>query len=230
MIKEKIIIALDTPSLDKAKIIIDKLNEEVIFYKIGIALFTRTGPAIIEELKKAGKKIFLDLKYFDIPNSMALAAIAAADLSADIINFHCLSGQEALKYVREKLIDHCLKNNLNIPKLFGVSVLTSFKQQEETLPVVLELAKIAKNANLDGIICSFNEITAIKKEFGKDFQVIVPGIRMPGEEAEDQKRIATPKQAFDAGADYIVIGRPILQAENPKLAFQNIVDSLISLQ
>jgi len=227
MLKEKIIIALDTESVDKAKLLIDKLGEEVIFYKIGIVLFTRVGPIFVNDLKQRGKKIFLDLKYFDIPNSMALAAIAAADLGVDIINFHCLAGQEALKYVKDKLIDHCQKNNMPVPKLFGVSVLTSFKQQEETLPVVLELGKIAKNAGLDGIICSFNELSAIKKEFGNDFQVIVPGIRMHGEALNDQQRVATPKEALKAGADYIVIGRPILQAEDPKLLIKNIINSCL---
>ncbi len=227
MLNEKIIIALDTDSAEKARVLIDKLGEEVVFYKIGIVLFTRVGPPFVDTMKQLGKKIFLDLKYFDIPNSMALATIAAADLGVDIINFHCLAGQEALKYVKDELGEHCQKNNLAIPKLFGVSVLTSFKQQEETLPVVLELGKIAKNAGLDGIVCSYNELSAVKKEFGNDFKVIVPGIRMQGEALNDQQRVATPKEALNAGADYIVIGRPILQAEDPRLVFKNIISSCL---
>ncbi|OGF59929.1 MAG: orotidine 5'-phosphate decarboxylase [Candidatus Fischerbacteria bacterium RBG_13_37_8] len=223
MIHDKIIIALDTDSEEKARLLVEQLGDEAVFYKIGIVLFTKVGPAFIKEMKKRGKKIFFDLKFFDIPNSMALASIAGVEAGVDIINYHCLAGEESLREVQMRVAEYCVKGNYKLPLLIGVTVLTSVEGDEQTRARVLSLCHVAKNAGLAGVVCSPMEVAAIKKIYGKDFKTVVPGIRLPEGKLDDQKRAASPSIAFKNGADYIVVGRPIIQATNPKDAFQAIV-------
>jgi len=226
MINEKIIIALDFDTADAAFKLVNELGEDAIFYKVGIGLFTKGGPEIVKELVRLGKRIFLDLKFFDIPNSMILASKAGIDLGVSIINYHCMAGEKALREVADKIGDYCKEKNLNKPLLIGVSVLTSVENTGDTFEQVIKLAGIAKDACLDGVVCSALEINAIKQRYGNDFKVIVPGIRMPDNELDDQKRAATPRYAFSQGADYIVVGRPIIKAPSPTSAFQRIIKDI----
>ncbi len=224
MINDKIIIALDLDSIDEAYKLVEELGEIATFYKIGISLFTKDGPNLVNELIKKKKKIFLDLKFFDIPNSMTLASIAAIELGVNILNYHCMAGESSLKIVTDKIQEYCNSKKLNKPLLIGVTVLTSVQEDKKTLEDVLRLANIANKACLDGIVCSAFEIKMIKQNFGNNFKVIVPGIRMVDNEINDQKRVATPDYAFSQGADYIVVGRPIIKAEQPRQVFNKILE------
>lgn len=224
MIEERVIIALDFSSADKAYAIVEELGEAVNFYKIGISLFTRSGPEFIKELIRLRKRIFLDLKFFDIPNSMVLASLAGIDLGVSIINFHCMAGGEALKEVSDKLREYCNEKGIDKPLLIGVTVLTSMEGNEEIYNQVIKLAGVAKNASLDGVVCSPLEISSIKEMYGRDFKVVVPGIRLDDNSLDDQKRTSTAGYAFRRGADYIVVGRPVIKAEKPLLAFKKLIE------
>jgi len=223
MINEKIIVALDTDSVEQARTIITVLGEKGIFYKVGISLFTKAGPDFIKEIVGMGKKVFLDMKFFDIPNSMLLASIAGAELGVEIINYHCLAGEKPLKEVKDLLTEYCSKKSIKLPYLIGVTVLTSVENEGNMKDVVLRMCHIAKNAGLDGVVCSTMELNAIKEQYGIEFKTVVPGIRMPENQMDDQKRSGTPFSAFTQGADYIVVGRPIIKAVNPRNALENII-------
>lgn len=226
MIEERIIIALDFDDANKAYAIVKELGAAVSFYKIGISLFTRSGPEFIKELIRLKKKIFLDLKFFDIPNSMILGSLAGIDLGVSIINYHCMAGEEALKEVSNKLREYCSEEGIEKPLLIGVTVLTSMEGNKEIHDQVITLAGIAKNALLDGVVCSAWEISSIKEMYGRDFKVVVPGIRLADISLDDQKRIATACYSFSKGADYIVVGRPIIKAEKPLLAFKKLIEGM----
>lgn len=223
MINEKIIIALDTDSADQARSLINMLGKEGLFYKVGITLFTKAGPGFVKEIVGMGKKVFLDLKFFDIPNSMLLASIAGAELGVEIINYHCLAGEKSLKEVKDSFTEYCTQKNIKLPQLIGVTVLTSVENDPHLKETVLKMCGIAKNAGLNGVVCSTMELESIKKKFGAGFKTVVPGVRMPENQLDDQKRAGTPFSAFKQGADYIVVGRPIIKATDPVLALRNVI-------
>ncbi len=232
--KNRLIVALDVDTLDKAVELVETLSPEVEIFKVGIAPFTDYGPQILSTIEKCGKKVFLDLKFHDIPNTVKNAACVAAKKGVFMMNFHCLGGKKMMEAAAKSCDGACAAAGNKKPILLGVTVLTSMggEDLEETGiagPVekrVLALAALAKEAGLDGVVASAKEARAIKKELGKHFIVVTPGVRPSWADEGDQKRILTPRQAIAEGADYIVVGRPIIEADDPLLAAKRIIEEM----
>ncbi|MCX5692510.1 MAG: orotidine-5'-phosphate decarboxylase [Candidatus Omnitrophica bacterium] len=230
MIKDRIIIALDVNTLKEEERLLDILSPEAQIFKIGMELFYSCGPKAIDLVKKYDKDIFLDLKFHDIPNTVYAASKAAVRFGVFMFNVHASGGDSMMKKAVEAAEEESGKLGISRPKILGVTVLTSMdgealkrsgvnKSPEEQ---VLNLAKLARDAGLDGVVASPEEIIAVRKNTGRDFLIVTPGVRPEGSEAGDQKRVATPKEAFERGADYIVIGRPVTKAKDPVKAFRTI--------
>lgn len=232
-ITQKIIVALDVDNKTKALDLISQLPE-IATFKIGLKLFTAEGPSLLEEISRLRKGVFLDLKLHDIPNTVAGAVKMGVRHGASMMTLHTSGGEEMM--VRAVEAAHIASQEGNTPKplLMGVTVLTSLKDQQlkeigmtlNAAEQVLHLARIARRAGLDGVVCSPLEIELIKKEFGNDLLIVTPGIRPTWAAAQDQKRIMTPSQAVEKGADYLVIGRPIIAAPSPQAAFEKIRQEL----
>lgn len=229
--KDKIIVALDLPSVDAARTMIKTLGNDVSWYKIGLQLFALGGPAFVKEVKAACAKVFLDLKFHDIPNTVTSAVESACALGVDMLTIHLSGGSEICQAaVRAR--------GSNSTLILGVTVLTS--QTEATLSEiginrsltqqVISLATLAKAAGVTGLIASPLELKPLRQEFGKSFVIVTPGVRPTWSEAGDQKRFTTPSEAIKLGADYLVIGRPITASPDPKAAFSRIASELASNQ
>jgi orotidine-5'-phosphate decarboxylase len=223
---KSLIVALDLPSAAAALALVDRLGEPATFFKVGAQLFTREGPALVEELKERGKQVFLDLKYHDIPNTVARSVEAAAELGVDLLTLHASGGSAMLKAARDAVGE-------DGPLLVGVTLLTSFtaadveevwdKELRSIRDEVERLAALAAEAGLDGVVSSTLEVEAVKRKHGAGFLVVTPGIRPAGGLVGDQVRTATPAAAVRAGADYLVVGRPIYDAPDPTRVFQQIL-------
>ncbi len=226
---EKLIVALDVKSLAEAKEIIKKLSPIVRIFKVGMGLFTMCGPDAVTLVHDSGARVFLDLKFHDIPNTVAHAVRSAAKLGVFMVNIHALGGSEMMMRAVE-----AARESENKPKLLGVTVLTSMDQSsisevgidKKIEDEVVALARLGKDSGLDGVVASPNETNLIRKNLGKDFVIVTPGIRPAGAEKGDQKRIMTPKDAIKAGADYIVVGRPIIEADDPAEAARKIIKEM----
>jgi len=231
--ENKVIIALDVDTKNKALDLVDRL-EAARMFKVGLELFTAEGPSLLRELKQRGKQVFLDLKLHDIPNTVAGAVSAGTAHGIQMMTLHASGGLGMMRSARDAAEAASQKSGLRRPLLLGVTVLTSLKSQElaaigmtaDTEAQVLRLARLSREAGLDGVVCSPWEIDLIKEECGRDFLVVTPGIRPAWAAAQDQKRIMTPAQALQRGADYIVVGRPVTQAESPAGAFEAIIKEL----
>ncbi len=222
-ISHKLIVALDINTFKEAKRFVGQLFPKVQIFKIGPVLFTAYGPKVIELVRKKGAEVFLDLKFHDIPNTVANAVRQAARLRVRMLTLHTAGGEEMLKVAARATQDEARRLKIKKPVLLGITVLTSDKVKTGTLKTVLERAKLAKACGLDGVVCSVQEAAAVRKVCGKDFIIVTPGIRPKGAEAGDQKRVATAKDAIAAGANYIVVGRPILEAKDPLGVVKNIL-------
>jgi len=228
--KERIIIALDAGTKQEALALAEALGQARIF-KIGLELFTAEGPALLDEAVRMGKKPFLDLKFHDIPNTVAGAVRSATRHGVHMLTLHASGGKEMMAAAARAAREESARTGKGRPILLGVTVLTSLKDDElqrigfahAVADQVLRLAVLAKDAGLDGVVCSPHEIEIIKKECGRDFLVVTPGIRPAWAAAQDQKRIMTPAEALGKGADYIVIGRPVTGAPSPGDAFLRIL-------
>lgn len=215
----RVIVAVDAHSMEEALQLVERLQPGLCRLKVGKELFTACGPAIVEQLMARGFEIFLDLKYHDIPNTVAKACAAAAALGVWMLNVHASGGSRMLVAAREA-VDKAAAPK---PLLIAVTVLTSLQQEdlldlgfvEEPQALVFRLAGLAQEAGLDGVVCSAQEATAMKGRFGLEFKLVTPGIRLPGDAAGDQRRIMTPADAVKAGADYVVIGRSITASDDP---------------
>jgi orotidine-5'-phosphate decarboxylase len=227
--KDKIIVALDLPSVDEARKLISVLGDDVSWYKIGLQLFSLGGPAFLQEVKESGAKIFLDLKFHDIPNTVRSAVESSCTLGADMLTIHLCGGTEMCQAAVEG-------RGTSSTVLLGVTVLTS--QTEATLfeigihrsltQQVLSLATLAKATGVTGLIASPLELEPLRNKFGKDLVIVTPGVRPTWSTAGDQKRFTTPADALKLGADYLVIGRPITAAPDPQAAFLRIASELSS--
>ena len=205
----KIMVALDVTNKAQALAMSDTLGESVGWVKVGLRLFVAEGPVLIADLTQT-HKVFLDLKFHDIPNTVAQAIESAGALGVQMVNVHAGGGQPMLEAAAKAA--QAFPDML----LIAVTVLTSDTMpKEQALKVALERAKLAKDAGLDGVVCSVHETAQIKQVCGADFITVTPGIRWGNQDTQDQQRIADPKMAVESGSDYLVIGRPILQAENP---------------
>lgn len=224
-----IIVALDFPNREAALDLAARLDPAQCRVKVGKELFTRSGPGVVEALQARGFEVFLDLKFHDIPNTTAMAVKAAAELGVWMVNVHCSGGLRMMSACRETLD----KLGGRKPLLIGVTVLTSMEREDlagigldiEPQQQVLRLAGLAEQAGLDGLVCSAQEAVALKAAH-PSLQLVTPGIRPAGSAQDDQRRILTPRQALEAGSDYLVIGRPISQAADPAQALAAVVAEL----
>ncbi len=232
---ERIILALDVEGYDEAIDIVQRFREDLDIFKVGSELFTSAGPRIVEEINAMGKRVFLDLKFHDIPHTVCKAALAAARLGVFMFNIHTLGGFEMMNQAARTLSKLSLEKNIKRPKLIGVTILTSIDQKalrdELGMDVrmstqVKHLAGMAQRAGLDGVVASPEDAEIIRPRFGKGFLIVTPGIRPPWVPPDDQKRTATPKQALRRGADYLVIGRAITAQPDPLGALRRIEEEI----
>ncbi|MBI0113254.1 orotidine 5'-phosphate decarboxylase [Gilliamella apis] len=227
-----IIVAVDFSDTKSAWNFIDKVEPKDCRLKIGKELFTHAGPDFIKQIKQKGFDIFLDLKFHDIPNTVAKAVAAAAELGVWMTNVHASGGIRMMEAAKDALYPF----GKDAPLLIAVTVLTSMESSDlkeigiEVSPLeqATRLALLAKNCGLDGVVCSAKEVQSFRTRLGSDFKLVTPGIRPAGSTPDDQRRIMTPQRAQAAGADYLVIGRPITQAEDPSKALQTILSTLDS--
>ena len=233
MSKSRLIVALDYPAEDDALELIEKLDPGCCRLKIGKELFTRTGPEFVKHLSAIGFDTFLDLKFHDIPNTVAKACKAAGDLGVWMLNVHALGGLRMMIAAREAVSDM-----ENPPLLVAVTLLTSIDRDSmhdigltgEPGEATVRLATLAKQAEMDGVVCSPVDVKSIRDTMGNDFCLVTPGIRPVGTRSNDQIRVASPCQALESGADYLVIGRPITAAPDPAAALAAIQQDITSFE
>jgi len=231
--QKRIIIALDLENKDKGLALVGELREARVF-KVGLELFTAEGPQLVKDIQALGKEVFLDLKLHDIPNTAAEAVRSGVRHGASMMTIHASGGYEMMAKAAEVARSESEKRQTLKPLLLGVTILTSLKNEDlnsigmvpDTAAQVLRLATLAKKAGMDGVVCSAQEIEIVREGAGPGFLIVTPGIRPAWAAAQDQKRIMTPAQAVEKGADYLVVGRPITQAASPRDAFLKIVEEM----
>lgn len=235
MSKEKIIVALDVETAAEAREIIGELRDEVGAFKIGLQLFTSEGASFVRDAAARGVKIFLDVKFHDIPNTVAKAAVEVARLGVWMFNIHAAGGSEMMRKTVMSVDEVCARENLKRPKIIGVTVVTSSDKEtlretgieKEIKSQVLNLAQLTAKCGLDGVVASAEETREIRANIQReDFLIVTPGIRPVFATNDDQKRVMTPKDAVGAGSDYLVIGRPILRAANKTQAVREILKEI----
>ncbi len=224
--RDRLIVALDFPSLDPALELVRKVSGHAGMFKIGKELFTREGPRAVQALTGLGEKVFLDLKYHDIPNTVGRAVDAAVALGASLINVHASGGRKMMQAAAEAAEGRTA--------VIAVTVLTSLDDGDikeaglsgKVGDLVVRLTHLALDSGLDGVVAAPTDVARLRKELGQDFLIVTPGVRPSGSSKDDQTRIATPAEAVRQGADYIVVGRPITQAEDPVEAADQIVGEM----
>jgi orotidine-5'-phosphate decarboxylase len=227
--KSSIIVALDYTSTNAALSLADQLDPTLCRVKVGKELFTREGPSVVTALQARGFEVFLDLKFHDIPNTVASAVHAAADLGVWMVNVHASGGRRMMTAARERLQQHHYST-----LLIAVTVLTSSERSDlaeigldvDPIIQVQRLAKLTDDCGLHGVVCSAQEATLLRTAHAQPFALVTPGIRPVGSASDDQRRVMTPKQAVDVGVDYMVRGRPITQAANPIAALQAVLTEI----
>ena len=226
----KIIVALDYPDQEPALQLVNQLSPELCRLKIGKELFTAAGPQLIETVKDKGFEVFLDLKFHDIPNTVAKSCEAAARLGVWMVNVHALGGKKMMQAACEAVAKFDKP-----PRLIAVTILTSMDEQDiaeiglrgSPEENVISLARLAKASGLDGVVCSPKEVNQLRQQLGEEFCLVTPGVRPQGADQDDQKRTMTPKQALRSGASYLVIGRPITKADDPLQALTVICTEIL---
>ena len=235
--REKIILALDFPDAKHAIDIVDRFRDHVNIFKVGLELFISAGPSIVEEINKLGKKVFLDLKLHDITNTVTRAALAATRLGVYMFNVHASGGLDMMRQCRESVVELCLKENIQKPKILGVTVLTGLTNDviKDELCIhhnlkthVKHLAKLTHEAGLDGIVASGQEVGILRGHFGKGFIIVTPGIRASWSPPDDQRRTMTPREAIREGADYIVLGRTVFNQKDPLKTLELIAEEILT--
>jgi orotidine-5'-phosphate decarboxylase len=237
MSKAQLMVALDVDTFEQARKLIDELGDSVEIFKVGSQMFTAHGPFITRYLQTKGKKVFLDLKFHDIPNTVASAVKSAVGLSVSpsndpgfaplyMLTVHTAGGKEMLEAAVEAAREKSKNLNVQRPLIIGVTVLTSTTKDEGTQELVLQRARLAKEAGLDGVVASVEEAASIRRELGRDFLIVTPGIRPADVVLNDQKRVATPEIAIAQGSNFLVVGRPIIQAASPRAAALQILESI----
>lgn len=225
-----VIVALDYADQNRALALVDSLNPDHCRLKIGKEMFTRFGPELVKNIQQRGFDIFLDLKFHDIPNTVARAVTAAAELGVWMVNVHACGGRRMMEAARDAL--HSF--GAQAPYLIAVTVLTSMDQSDllelgiDKSPAAYaeQLALQAQQCGLDGVVCSAHEAASFRKRLGDKYMLVTPGIRPQGSNEDDQRRIMTPQEALQAGVNYMVIGRPVTQSEEPRATLQHILNSL----
>ena len=230
----RLIAALDFPTVEAAKKAVEEIGDAVAYYKVGMELYYAAGNDMIRFLKEHDKKVFLDLKLQDIPNTVASALKVEARLGVDMINVHAVGGKKMMEAAAKAVKETAEELGVERPKLIAVTILTSMDEEQfadlnykNTIPEqVVALAKLAKAAGLDGVVASPKEAAAIREACGPDFLIVTPGVRPAGSALDDQSRVTTPAQAFANGSTHIVVGRPIMKAEDRKQAAKAIVEEI----
>ncbi len=229
--RDRLILALDLPSLEATEGMLKRLQGKIHLFKVGLELFTAEGPRVITRIHDRGGKVFLDLKLHDIPQTVAAAVAKAVQWGVFMLDVHVAGGEEMMRAAAHAAADRAEAIGIERPRLLGVTVLTSLVQADlQILGIgqaleeqVLSLARLAKEAGLDGVVASPREAEAIRRRLGPDLLLVTPGIRSRVGETDDQRRVATARDALKAGADYIVVGRPILKAADPVEAVEKLV-------
>lgn len=230
--RERLIVALDVSSAAAAQKIVAAVGDSAFLYKVGKQLFTAEGPAVVRDLVASGRRVFLDLKFHDIPNTVAAAVAAAAQLNISMLTVHASGGSRMLKAATEAAAASASK-----PMVLGVTVLTSFRDADvqevgfsgRVVDNVLRLAALARSCGCGGIVTSAREAAEVRRELGAGFAIVTPGVRPAGSEVGDQARVVTPAEAIANGASHIVVGRPITSAANPQAAARAIVEEMASV-
>ena len=230
----KVFVALDYPEASAAFAAFRQLQPVNPYFKVGLELFVSAGPAFVQSLADNGAKLFLDLKFHDIPNTVAGAVRASTRLGVEFLNIHCGGGTAMMRAAAEANKSEALKLSLPAPKLLGVTVLTSLDDQavqeigfpRSASAQVKQFVELAQSAGLDGVVCSAHELPLVRQLTGPGFATMVPGIRPAGASADDQKRTLSPREAASAGATCLVIGRPVTAAANPVAALEGILAEL----
>jgi orotidine-5'-phosphate decarboxylase len=231
--KEKIIFALDVEHFEEAQKLVIEFKDHVGMFKVGKQLFTHCGPKIVDFINMKSSKVFLDLKYHDIPNTVAKSVIEAAKLGVELVNVHASGGFTMMKEAKTALHDAVRNLGLHKPKIIGVTVLTSLDESELKrvgfeMPVIeltRKLALLTKEAGLDGVVAGGSEIEMIRDLCGKDFIIVTPGVRID-DKKNDQKRTITPQEAIEKGATYIVLGRAVRDNQNPQALLEKISEDI----
>jgi orotidine-5'-phosphate decarboxylase len=235
-VHDRIIVPLDVSTEAAAIALLDQLPQ-VSFWKVGLELFVSTGPTLLQELKTRQKKIFLDLKFHDIPNTMAGACQAAGCYGVDLLTVHATAGKEALQAAQQAATEGAIAAGNSPPNLLAITILTSLTARTlafdlkiplELPEYALHMALLAQKAGLAGAVCSPQEVEQLRQICGPDFLLVCPGIRPAWAASGDQRRTTTPRDAIQAGASYLVIGRPITAAEDPAAAFDRICEEITS--
>jgi orotidine-5'-phosphate decarboxylase len=229
--RERLIVALDVPTAAQARQLVAAVGDAASFYKVGKQLFTAEGPQVVRDLVASGRKVFLDLKYHDIPNTVAEAVRAASRLGVSMLNVHASGGSKMLRAAAEAAAQSDAK-----PKVLAVTVLTSLSDQDlqeigvsgRAMDQVLRLAQLARVNGCMGVVASAREAKEIRREIGEGFLIVTPGVRPAGSDVNDQARIVTPAEAMSAGATHIVVGRPISAAADPGKAARAVVEEMES--
>jgi orotidine-5'-phosphate decarboxylase len=232
MHKSRVIVALDYPDAASAMQLVARLTPDLCRLKVGKELFTRAGPRLVEDLAAHGFDVFLDLKFHDIPNTVASACQAAADLGVWMMNVHALGGERMLQAAKEGVT-----RATHTPLLIAVTILTSMDESDlaavglagSPLDNVLRLAQLAQQSGMDGVVCSSRETPVLRAQLDPGFRLITPGIRPAGSQADDLRRVMTPVDAINSGSDYLVIGRPVTRADDPVSVLRTINSELSAL-
>jgi orotidine-5'-phosphate decarboxylase len=233
--KDKLIVALDVDDAERALALAAELRESVRMFKVGMQLFTAAGPQIVRDIVSRGGKVFLDLKFHDIPNTVSSAGIEATRLGVSIFNIHASGGTEMMKRTAEAVAETASREGIERPQVIAVTLLTSLDTQAlnevgmevDSTSFITTLARAAADSGLDGVVASPQEIAMIREAVSaKDFIIVTPGIRSSSDTADDQRRTMTAADAVHLGADYIVVGRPILRADDPAEAAARILSEI----
>ncbi len=238
MIDPRVIVALDVNSVEEVRALVSKVGPNIKTFKVGMRLFTKYGPALVRELKENGYDIFLDLKYHDIPNTVETACYEAALLGVDMLTIHACGGKEMCRAAVKGAKDGAAKSGKKAPTILAVTVLTSMNEvalkevgvNKAVDMQVLNLASMAINEGVGGIVCSPLEVKKLKSEIKNKFVAVIPGIRLPEGNTNDQKRVAGPDAAIKDGADYLVVGRPVYGAPDPVQALKQIYDLIAGVK
>jgi orotidine-5'-phosphate decarboxylase len=233
--KNKLIVALDVETASEALNLFSALKDVAGMFKIGSQLFTASGAGLVREIVTAGGRIFLDLKFHDIPNTVAAAGVEATRLGVSIFDVHACGGSEMMRRTAEAVAETAAREGINRPLIIGITVLTSMDDStlaetgfsSSTTEQVSRMARLADESGLDGVIASPHEVKLVRETVGRNnFVIVTPGVRPSGAARDDQRRVMTPTDAVRAGADYLVVGRPILKATDPALAAHQIVEEM----
>ena len=232
-VRDKLIVALDFSTAEAATQMTDKLRGRVGMFKVGMEAFTAEGPMLARYLVDSGEKVFLDLKFLDIPNTVRGACRVAANMGVTLLNVHALGGRKMLRAALEGAAEGATGDRPR-PLVLAVTILTSLAAEDlDEMGIagppqiaVLRMARLAQSEGLDGVVASAREVSALRKECGPDFVIVTPGIRPSGAAADDQSRTATPQLALNSGADYLVVGRPITAAPDPAAAAGAILEEM----